>query len=92
MTCQLIDKDISLYSVSNESFSVESQCIAFISSKPNKEKRRVYDNYGKYRGTLESSGKYYDSYGKLLGTVDKKGRVFSPYGKYKGSVYEGLFK
>ncbi len=90
--CMLIDRDISLYKVSTENFKIDSQCIKFINSKPKKEKRRVYDDYGKYHGTLESSGKYYDPYGKLLGTVDKKGRVFSPYGKYKGSVYQGLFK
>lgn len=90
-TCMLLDKDISLHSVSSDSFTVESQCIQFTNNKENK-KRKVYNYYGKYYGTLEPTGKYYDPYGKLLGTVDKKGRVFSPYGKYKGSIYQGLFK
>ena len=90
-TCMLLDKDISLYNVSSDSFNVESQCIQFINNTKN-SKRKVYNDYGKYYGTLESNGKYYDPYGKLLGTVDKKGRVFSPYGKYKGRIYQGLFK
>ena len=91
-TCMLLDKDISLYKVSSDNFAIDSQCIKFINDLPKKRKRKVYDSYGKYYGTLESNGKYYDKYGKILGTIDEKGRVFTPYGKYKGSVYQGLFK
>tara|TARA_A100001201_G_scaffold54907_1_gene53430 strand:+ start:128 stop:499 length:372 start_codon:yes stop_codon:yes gene_type:complete len=91
-TCMLLDKDISLYNVVSDSFQVESQCIKFINSLPEKPKRRVYDQYGKYYGTLEKSGKYYDKYGKFKGSIDKNGRVFDPYGKYEGSIYDKLFK
>ena len=90
--CKIFDKDISLYSTTSDNFKIESQCIQFINTEPEKPKRRVYDQYGKYYGTLEKSGKYYDKYGKFKGSIDKNGRVFDPYGKYEGSIYDKLFK
>lgn len=84
-TCQLLDKDVSLYSVSSESFSVESQCIIHIKNYSQIVQGKIYDPYGKYKGKIEN-GKIYSPYGKYQGKITSDGKIYSPYGKYQGKI------
>jgi len=46
---------------------------------------KMYDPYGKYKGTIEN-GKIYSPYGKYKGRIESNGKIYSPYGKYEGKI------
>lgn len=51
------------------------------------KKEKVYDTYGKYKGSI-TDGRIYDPYGKLKGKVTKDGKLYDPYGKYMGRIFK----
>lgn len=89
--CNKLSEDLKKYSKETENFKISGQCViletqsTFSHKISNKDKRKIYDPYGKYQGSI-TKGKIYSPYGKYKGKIEPSGKIYDPYGKYLGTI------